>query len=353
MARVRLLFLTPFPHRPLYGGAVVRNHHLGQSLARRHQVWASFVGRDGGDEWAGEVPLSGTGRKALFDPAFLWRAYRLIKEQKIEAIVATSLIAGLHGVLLKRLTGLPFWMDEHNVEWQCSRRYGHRAWWLVYLLEAFIVGQADHVTCVSPDDRELMVRSFRLDPRRVVVAPNGADLKALRAQGEGGRPETPVPSERRVLFFGVLDYPPNREAVIALAEEIAPQAPAHVRFVIAGVGGEDLASRYPFLQFEGFVDDIHALIRDCDGVIVPLKAGGGTRMKILETVACGRPVLSTTLGAEGLDREALGPALTVSDKVDEMVDWLSALPHRETARTGVRFEETYDWETIWDRTSPL
>jgi glycosyltransferase involved in cell wall biosynthesis len=348
---VRILFLSPFPSRPLYGGAVVRNHHLGRALTKRHQVFASFCGLDGDPQWAGEVPLAGPGWRALFDPLFLQRARRAIRANTIEAIVASSLIAGLHGALLKRLTGLPFWMDEHNVEWHCGRRYGHRAWWLVYLLEAFILRQADYVTCVSPDDRQRLITSFHLDPARVTVAPNGVDLPALHR----APPATPVADhgQRTVLFFGVLNYAPNREAVAALAEEIAPQAPPNVRFVVAGIGGEDLAQRYPQLHFEGFVPDIHALIRRCDGVIVPLKAGGGTRMKILESVACGRPVLSTACGAEGLDREALGPALTVTDQPAEMIRWLKNLPHQSLAPTGARFEETYDWETIWARHAPL
>lgn len=329
----------------------MRNHHLAEALRRRHQVVASFVGRDGGSEWLDEVPLAGSGRRALFDPGFLWRAVRAIRRHRLEAIVASSLIAGFHGALLRRWTGLPFWMDEHNVEWDCSRRYGHRAWWLIALLEGWILRQADWVTTVSEGDRARLVQTFRLAPERVRVAPNGVALQALR---QAATPTTPRRDGRReILFFGVLSYPPNREAVKVLAEEIAPRAPEHCRFVVAGVGGEELERRYPQLDFRGFVPDIHALIRACDGVIVPLRAGGGTRMKILETVACGRPVLSTTCGAEGLDREALGPALTVCDDLDQILAWLADLPSQSAAVTGPQFEDTYDWETIWARQAPL
>jgi glycosyltransferase involved in cell wall biosynthesis len=332
---------------------VVRNHHLAVALTRRHQVVASFCGADGRGPWLDEVPLTAPGRRALFDPVFLLRAWRAIRRLKLEAIVASSLIAGLHGVLLKRLTGLPLWMDEHNVEWHCSRRYGFRGWPLVWLLEAFVLKQADFVTCVSAEDRDRLLRSFRLKPGLISVAPNGVDLPALRQSGQRPPLEAANAARRSVLFFGVLDYPPNREAVQALAEEIAPRAPEHVDFLVAGIGGEDLPERYPGLNFLGFVPDIHSLIRDCDGVIVPLKAGGGTRMKILEAVACGRPVFSTVCGAEGLDREALGPALTVSDRLEDALAWLAALPPRGSARTGPQFEQMYDWETIWARTAPI
>lgn len=350
---MRLLYLSPFPAYPLYGGAVVRNHHLGQALLKRHQVWASFCGADGTSPWSGEVPLSGTGRKALFDPPFLRRAASLIRREKIEAVVASSLIAGLHGALLARWSRLPFWMDEHNVEWHCGRRYGFWGWPLVYALEGFILKNADWVTCVSPEDQERLVRGFRLVSEKVRVAPNGVDFPALRASSQETLPPYSDSGRRTVLFFGVLNYPPNREAVRILAEEIAPAAPDDLDFVVAGTGGEELAALYPNLRFEGFVEDIHRLVRRCDGVLVPIRAGGGTRMKILESVACGRPVLSTVCGAEGLDREAMGSALTVTDDLGRTLAWLRTLPRQGEARAGERFEEIYSWETIWARTMPL
>lgn len=330
----------------------MRNHHLGQALLAKHDVWASFCGLDGRSPWKGEVPLAGSGWRALFDPRFLWRALKTIRENRIEGIVASSLIAGFHGALLHHATRLPFWMDEHNVEWHCSRRYGFRGWPLVYSLEGFILKSSDWVTCVSPEDAERLIEGFRLHPERVRVAPNGVDMPNLRLASSQSLPPF-SPDRRTVLFFGVLNYPPNREAVRILAEEIAPKAPSDVDFVVAGTGGEDLAARYPHLRFEGFVDDIHALVRRCDGVLVPITAGGGTRMKILESVACGRPVLSTVCGAEGLDREVMGSALTVTDDLASMLEWLEDLPRQGEARPGVRFEDTYSWETIWARTMPL
>ncbi|MCA9778960.1 MAG: glycosyltransferase family 4 protein [Candidatus Eremiobacteraeota bacterium] len=346
---MRLLFLSPFPPRPLYGGAVVRNHYLARHLCERHQVWGSFVGLDGGEQFAGEVPLRSEGRRALFDPQFLWRAYRALRDNNLQMIVSTSLIAGLHGALLKLLTGLPFWMDEHNVEWHCSKRYGHRFWWLIYLLEGFILKQADHVTCVSDADRERLISGFRLDPERVVVAPNGVDYPRL-ANSESGEPgERP----KRILFFGVLDYPPNAEAVRVLATEIAPRVEDDIQLLVAGRGGESLRDSYPDLQFHGFVDDIHALIRDCDGLVVPILAGGGTRMKILETLACDRPVVSTSCGAEGIDRVAAGEALTVTDSYEEMARWINELPRGKRSKTGPGFVELYDWEKIWQNKAPL
>jgi glycosyltransferase involved in cell wall biosynthesis len=347
---VRLLFLSPFPSRPLYGGAVVRNHYLAQALTERHQVWASFCGLDGGEQFAGEVPLRREGLSALFDPLFLRRAYATIKQEGIEAIVSSSLISGLHGALLKLVTGLPFWMDEHNVEWHCSRRYGHRFWWLIYLLERFILRQADYITCVSLEDKERLLQSFRLDEGKISVAPNGVDYPRLsKRRVDGGELRT----HKRILFFGVLDYPPNREAVEYLGTHIVPNLPPEVEVVVAGCGGEHLESLFPQIRFRGFVDDIHALIKDCDGLVVPILAGGGTRMKILETVACGRPVVSTTCGAEGIDLRALGNAITITDEPAAMVEWVEKLAIHSEVTLPSSFPELYDWATIWHNKAPL
>lgn len=347
---VRVLFLSPFPSRPLYGGAVVRNHYLWTSLVKRHRVWASFVGLNGDPALEGELPLRREGVWALFDPVFLWNAYRLVRVQAIERIVSSSLIAGLHGALLKYLTGRPFWMDEHNVEWHCSKRYGHRFWWLIYLLEGFILRSADHVTCVSEEDRRRLLRSFRLPPETVSVAPNGVDFPRLSNQAEE---PTLQDRPKRILFFGVLDYPPNRQAVEFLGTELAPLLPSEVELVVAGRGGEDLQARFPRLQFKGFVEDIHALVRECDGLVVPIFAGGGTRMKILETIACGRPVVSTACGAEGIDQKAAGEALTLTESAQGMAKWIEDLPRGRRLQPNRRFQELYDWAAIWQNRAPL
>lgn len=160
-------------------------------------------------------------------------------------------------------------------------------------------------------------------------------------------------THKRVLFFGVLDYPPNAEAVHFLGQHIAPQVPQGVEILVAGRGGEDLAALYPGLSFQGFVEDIHALVRSCDGVVVPILAGGGTRMKILESVACGTPVVSTTCGAEGIELWALGDSITIADEAEQMVAWIENLEVGSRCTLPDEFQELYDWATIWQNRAPL
>ncbi len=346
---MRLLYIADYPPRPLSGGAEVRAHHLGRALLARHEVWACLRGVDGEGGWAGELPLPDRD----VSRTFLKQAAAVIEQEEIEAIVATGLNSGRYGARLKKLTGVDFWMDEHNAEWHNARRAGYRLWPLIFMLEKSILRHADWVTCVSPEDQQRLTDTFHLEPERVIVAPNGADFRQLHDASHQNVPRFADRGHRAVLFFGLLDYAPNREAVRVLAEEIQPKSPEDIQFIVAGKGGDDLARRFPNLRFEGFVDDIHTLIRQCDGVLVPLRSGGGTRLKILESIACGRPVLSTVVGAEGLSRSAIGSGLTVTDDLDATLEWLEALGPQVEVEPGAEFERTYDWDVIWTATLPL
>ena len=114
----------------------------------------------------------------------------------------------------------------------------------------------------------------------------------------------------------------------------------------------DLAARDPTIEVTGFVEDAVALIAQSQVAIVPLLAGSGTRIKILEAWAAGTPVVSTTLGAEGLeyrDREHLILA-DDAESFTAAVSELLALPvNRERIGAAGRrlYEEQYTWQTAW------
>jgi glycosyltransferase involved in cell wall biosynthesis len=156
--------------------------------------------------------------------------------------------------------------------------------------------------------RHLRESGFRgavdLLPNTLELPPPGA-VSASPAESEG-HPFT-------FLFVGNLNYYPNADAVRFFHREVLPflrpMAPRPFRVRIVGGGGRSL--RLPpgtELQQVGFVEDLTAEYRQAHAVIVPLRAGGGTRIKILEAFAWRRPVVSTSVGAEGLglkDRQQL------------------------------------------------
>ena len=152
-----------------------------------------------------------------------------------------------------------------------------------------------HRTFVCSDlDREYLTKRCRLSG--IATVPN-AVARVERLPGA---------AEPTLLFVGAYWYQPNADAAAFLIERVWPrihQAMPQARLIIAGVSPELIPgynSRPPGVEFTGFVDDLEALYRRSAVVCAPILSGAGTRVKIIEAAAYGRPVVSTTLGAEGL-----------------------------------------------------
>ena len=151
--------------------------------------------------------------------------------------------------------------------------------------------------CSEPDRHHL--RRLGMG-RRVVVVPNGMPVPA---------PAPPAPSPT-VLFLGTYGYQPNCDAAERLIARIWPLIRDRVpeaRLIIAGKGSERLpsfASAPPGVTFTGFVEDLDGRYATSRVVACPIMAGGGTRLKLVEAASYGRPMVSTRVGAEGLDFEA-------------------------------------------------
>jgi glycosyltransferase involved in cell wall biosynthesis len=159
-----------------------------------------------------------------------------------------------------------------------------------------------------------------------------------------------VGSAKLILFFGQLKYPPNAQALRTITERILPRLDSDFRLLVVGGGLSSGSARRlsspPRLILAGPVENIADYIRAADVVAVPLEHGTGTRLKILESVACGVPVLSTSIGAEGLNRAALGDHVIVEDDWKSWPDALvqaAGLKHRPPRDA---FVEYYDWRNI-------
>jgi polysaccharide biosynthesis protein PslH len=133
----------------------------------------------------------------------------------------------------------------------------------------------------------------------------------------------------RALFLGNWNYPPNRDAAEFLTTEIRPLLPAdEVEFWLAGSGSPPPSS-VEGVRSLGFVPDLECLYPLVDAAVIPLRAGGGTRIKILEALSRGLPVVSTTLGAAGLDLTS-EEHLLLADTPADFASACSAL-HRSTS----------------------
>ena len=264
---------------------------------------------------------------------------------------------------LRCLSGVRKLVVAHNVEsliWQryfetetnpLKRWYIARQWRKFLRFERRALGAADRVVAVSPDDAALFRRDFGA---RVDVVDNGVDTAYFRPQTGPRRPN-------RILFLGSLDWRPNLDAVDQILDVLVPAVrqtlpaaefllvgrnpPVALRRRVAGLSGVELHAD---------VADVRPFLASSAVMVVPLRIGGGSRLKILEALATGLPVVSTRIGAEGLCLEA-GRHLTVRESVADLagalVDCLRdpATALRQAEEGRCRVLERYDWDALADR----
>jgi glycosyltransferase involved in cell wall biosynthesis len=216
-------------------------------------------------------------------------------------------------------------------------------WQSLRAVERRALPHADAVLCVSVADAE----AFAPHAREVVVAPNGVDDELFEVGAE-------LPGEERVLFFGQYDFAPNLQGITRFLREgwpVVAEARPAARLRLAGGGmGEDLrrlGEETERVEVLGFVDDLVAEIAASRLIVVPVWAGGGTRLKVLESLAAARPLAGTPLGVQGIGFEpgrhgavAVSPRALGRAAADLLAD--DELSRRFAAE-GRRLAEGYRW----------
>jgi glycosyltransferase involved in cell wall biosynthesis len=253
----------------------------------------------------------------------------------------------------------------HNVESLIWRRYGDaesnpiKRWYVRKQCEKFerfeqwAYGAATVPIAVSHDDARLMRTEFGV--RRVEVVENGVDIGYFKPQRDVDR------DPAKLLFLGSLDWRPNLDAVSQLLDDIFPKVRAANPAVTLSLVGrrppEWLRARVanvPGVRVFADVPDVRPFLATCGMLVVPLRIGGGSRLKILEALATETPVISTRVGAEGLQ---LTPEhdLIVTETPGEMVSAvLRAIRYpdefQETAERGrEQVLKRYSWDPLAER----
>jgi len=341
--RLDLLFVSMFPPSPPTFGAQRRIEGLMTALSRRHRVTGvSLVGPhfDAGAAeramraYCAEVvlvpsrPERGPSKRLLqlrslvspwsFErhhatvPA-LGRALDELLSSRPYDVVCVEAPFLAHREFRRAPPGAPaprVVLDEHNIEYDLARqsldatraplRRLHHAvnWRKVRREELAAWRRCDGVAFTSSNDAARA--RAELPELRSAVIPNAVVVDHIRP-----RPDLPAPDGRTVVFFGTLNYFPNQDGVLHFLREIWPRLErshpqARVKVIGASPTPEVLAFRGPRVEVAGLVDDLRPHLAEAAAVIVPLRVGGGTRFKILEGMAMAKPVVSTTLGAEGI-----------------------------------------------------
>lgn len=330
----RVLFLTHEPPLPLVSGARLRSFYLMRELARAGHKISLFAivandGPDSGDRqqledmcehvelWPFRVSKAARlSRLAVdytlrrpFERRYFYRRdaaqslERLVEQGRFDAFIVGQLYMEAY---LPHAVSAHTIFDSHNVEARriatMTQMDGPRAWMArrqlqpVTAHEGAVVQRVARTWAVSAVEHEYFER---FAPDRVDLVPNGVDCAALpfRASPASGT---------EVLFLGRMDYGPNIDGARYLMEDVVPRLDrrdAYVRIVGANPPAEirRLAEKSAVrMEVTGFVPDTAPFVESARVLAVSLRAGGGTRLKILEALARGVPVVTTTLGCEGL-----------------------------------------------------
>lgn len=204
------------------------------------------------------------------------------------------------------------------------------------------VGQRDaqHLRSLNPD-------------ARVFVIENGVDTDHYEEAARDGQLRKP----NRIVFVGSMDYHANIDGAVSFARDVWPGVRDRHPELIFTIVGRDPAPEVrelrstPGIKVTGTVDDVRPFYREALAAVVPLKVGGGSRLKILEAMAAGVPVVSTTLGAEGLDVHD-GEDILIADTNEQLAEKIGSVIESEELRQRISaaghmlVADRYDWSRL-------
>ena len=387
---MKILVLDEFLSYPVDSGKKVRTYNLLRQMARHHTITLqTYVWGDPAEK-VGLEHFRSLGIEVVAVPRrdprksgarFYWALFRNlfsplpyivdghVSDRYAEALATT--IARVrpdialaewspYSVYLKPLAGIPRVAVAHNLEssiWRgyveqaanpAKRAYARHQHRKVVAFEDEIFGWLDGLITVSPV--ELAHVAARYPRLNAVLVDNGVDTDYFS-------PATEEEDDNLIAFTGSMDWRPNQDAVQYFTTAILPELRRRAEAVTAVVVGrrppEWLAAlgRKHGVIFTGSVDDVRPWVRRAAVSIVPLRIGGGSRLKILEALAMKKAVVSTTLGAEGLDLKS-GEHLLIADTPGEFAAAVAGLladraRRRQLGEAGYRqVIRKYRWEEL-------
>jgi glycosyltransferase involved in cell wall biosynthesis len=337
---VRILWLKTELLHPIDKGGRIRTYNMLKELKAQHHITyltlddgtAAQDARDRSSEYCHELICIPHIQKQKFTPGFYSELalnlvsplpYAIqkysskpmrgaIREQlnheKFDVLVCDFLAPAIN---VPESLPCPTVIFQHNVEAMIWKRhyevqpsppkkaYIHQQWQKMRRFEQKTCRRFDSVIAVSREDAETMRNEYGVS--QVFDVPTGVDTEFFRPSGTVQR------EPFNLVFTGSMDWLPNEDAIRYFTEEIMPLIKRAVPDVTLTVVGRnpfpgliELSKREPSIIVTGRVDDVRPYIEKAAAYVVPLRIGGGTRLKIYEAMAMEKPIVSTSVGAEGL-----------------------------------------------------
>lgn len=282
----------------------------------------------------------------------------LLNKERYDLLICDFLQPTLN---FRKVVGFPILLFQHNVESVIARRHFEVAanlllklfWWLQWRK----LDRYERETChrftgtvtVSESDKSLLEREF--GGRNIFCIPTGIDTDYF------------VPIDKSevkdsLVFTGSMDWLPNEDAILFFAREILPRIKMQVPQVKLTVVGRNPSrallkevKRIPEIELTGWVKDVRPFVARHKLYVIPLRIGGGTRIKVYEAMAMGKAIISTRIGVEGLPVRN-GENVVVSDEPQEFANAVVRLLRDANARRRIEInarsfvEANFSWENV-------
>ncbi|MBN1994816.1 MAG: glycosyltransferase [Anaerolineae bacterium] len=389
---MRILLLTPQRPYPPHQGTTLRNFNLVKELAKRHTVCVlTFLEPDQDPhdpgplpnlcEWLETIPATQRSTSLrlrqmlttsrpdmgwrLWSPDLNERLAQRLRQQPFDVveIEGIEMAPYLPTIAAARPRPLVIY-DAHNAEWILQKRafladlksparwpaaaYSWVQWHRLRRYEADMLRRVDHTVAMSAPDKVVLRDVAPTAP--ITVVPNGVDFNVFgRFRG--------APIQHDLIFTAKMDFRPNVDAVLWFSRHVLPLIQAqrpHTTFAVVGQRPHprlDTLRCNPNIVITGYVDAMPPYIAGATVYVVPLRVGGGTRLKILEAMAMRKPIVSTTVGAEGFP-VVNGQELILADEPEDFARAVLDLLDNPSRRirlgaAGEAFARAnYGWDTL-------
>ncbi|MEK7847256.1 MAG: glycosyltransferase family 4 protein [Nitrospinota bacterium] len=379
---MNILILSPFSPYPINQGGKIRIFNIIKNLSRSNSVTLVAIVDDLLQSESG--PLKDLCDEVVFveRPPKLWRdrlAFLFGREPyNFIRYSSNQIKEELHRLLLKKsfdivqiefpmmwqyayiFKDIPIVLDALNIEYEIVRQikgiYKNPIRKILYVIEEKKFRRreekawAECSLCFAVSDRERnFIRSYLGNYDKVFTIPNGVDLEKYEYCPRDR-------TDKRVLFLGSMDYQPNLDSVQYFLEEIFPLVKSRITDVKLDIVGRELWKITDCFSANGVelhenVPEVLPYFRKADVLVVPLRYGAGTRTKILEAMATGLPVVTTSKGCEGLE-VTNEDHLLVADSPKDIADAIltlmmdTRLTKRLVFKARHLVEEKYSWVKI-------
>ncbi|MBN1121015.1 MAG: glycosyltransferase [Anaerolineae bacterium] len=394
---MRILYITDEIPYPVISGSPLYSNNLVRRLAQKHEVWmAAFVVSEEQEEGIPKIeefckgvitaPMvmgSGLSRPVDFfrfllsgkppdlrlylSDEFTNKLRQITSEVHFDVVEIEHTEMGLYlQVLPADLRKKSVWVLQ-DIDWNRFVRIAQLEKRLLRKIRVYLhakmmriwkpryAEQFARVTTVSQRDKDLMLE---VNPKlKVEVIPVGVDTQVMQPL-----PDTnPTPT---ILFVGNMGYVPNAEGITYFCRDILPLIRKEIPDVEVWIVGinplpEVLALAEEHIHVTGRVEDIRPYYERCQVSIIPLRAAGGARLKILESMALKRPVVTTTIGQEGQSNLVDGQHMMIADNTEEFAEKTIRLLKDRNLRQRITDEayqfviENYDWDSLADKLSRM